>query len=111
MTEANLPSSEAVSTRRLHRELGLFDLTLMLVIAVVNVNAIPIIATEGWRSITLWVFTFILFLIPQAVSVAEFGKKYPGEGGVYLWTKEMYGDSHGFISGWCYWTNNLFYYP
>jgi glutamate:GABA antiporter len=104
-------SSAAPSSPRLHRELGLFDLTLMLVIAVVNVNAIPIIATEGWRSITLWVFTFILFLIPQAVSVAEFGKKYPGEGGVYLWTKEMYGDSHGFISGWCYWTNNLFYYP
>lgn len=105
-------SSSSTSTSiRLRRELGLSDLTLMLVIAVVNVNAIPIIATVGWRSITLWVLTFVLFLIPQAVSVAHFGKRYPGEGGVYLWTKEMFGDSHAFVSGWCYWTNNLFYYP
>lgn len=111
MEKAAPIESKSTSTSRLHRELGLRDLTLMLVIAVVNVNAIPIIATVGWRSITLWAFTFLLFLIPQAVSVARFGKRYPGEGGVYLWTREIYGESHGFISGWCYWTNNLFYFP
>jgi amino acid transporter len=108
---AQAQSSQSTTSRRLHRELGFFDLTLMLVIAVVNVNAIPIIATEGWRSITLWILTFVFFLIPQAVSVAQFGKIYPGEGGVYLWTREMFGDFHAFVSGWCYWTNNLFYYP
>jgi amino acid transporter len=52
-----------------------------------------------------------LFLIPQAIAVAEFGKRYPEEGGIYLWTKEMYGPGHAFLSGWCYWTNNLFYIP
>lgn len=96
---------------KLRRELGLFDLTLLLVIAVVNINTIPQIAAAGWRSISLWVFAFILFLIPQGVSVAEFGKRYPGEGGIYVWTREMFGDFHAFISGWCYWTNNLFYFP
>ena len=38
-------------------------------------------------------------------------KRYPGEGGVYLWARERFGGLHGFISGWCYWTNSLFYVP
>ncbi len=31
--------------------------------------------------------------------------------GVYLWAKEVFGDFHGFLSGWCYWTNNMLYVP
>jgi len=96
---------------KLRRELGLFDLTLMLVIAVVNINGIPFIAAAGWHTVPLWLIAFLLFLIPQGLAVAEFGKLYPGEGGIYLWTREMFGDFHAFISGWCYWANNLFYYP
>jgi amino acid transporter len=38
-------------------------------------------------------------------------QRYPGEGGVYLWAKEVFGDFHGFLSGWCYWTNNMMYVP
>ncbi|MBI5200583.1 MAG: APC family permease, partial [Elusimicrobia bacterium] len=36
---------------------------------------------------------------------------WPGEGGVYLWAKQVFGDFHGFLSGWCYWTNNMLYVP
>src|SRR5262245_37733889 len=104
-------NGESTAVPGLHRELGLFDLTLMLVIAVVNINTMPLIAKEGWHAITYWGVAFCLFLIPQAIAVAIFGKLYPGEGGIYLWTKEMFGDFHAFISGWCYWTNNLFYFP
>jgi amino acid transporter len=28
-----------------------------------------------------------------------------------LWCREHFGDLHGFIAGWCYWTNSLFYVP
>ena len=30
---------------------------------------------------------------------------------MYLWAKEVFGDFHGFLSGWCYWTNNMMYVP
>jgi glutamate:GABA antiporter len=43
--------------------------------------------------------------------VIELAHRYPGEGGVYLWAKEVFGDFHGFLSGWCYWTNNMLYVP
>jgi len=95
----------------LRRELGTFDLTVLLIIAVVNVNILPRIAGGGWQSVTFWLLAFVLFLVPCALAVAEFGKRFPGEGGIYVWTREMFGDFHAFISGWCYWTNNLFYFP
>ncbi|MFI5114835.1 MAG: APC family permease, partial [Terriglobales bacterium] len=44
-------------------------------------------------------------------AVIELAHRYPGEGGVYLWAKEVFGDFHGFLSGWCYWTNNMLYVP
>jgi glutamate:GABA antiporter len=43
--------------------------------------------------------------------VVELSNRYPQEGGIYLWTKKFFGDFHGFMSGWCYWTNNIFYIP
>ena len=99
------------STTDLKRELNLYDLTLMLVVAVVNINVLPQICAEGWRAISLWILGFLSFLIPLAFAVVEFGKRYPGEGGIYVWTREEFGEFHAFISGWCYWTNNLFYIP
>lgn len=101
--------SEAIP--HLRRELNLRDLTLLLVVAVVNINTIPLIAGEGWRSISYWIFAFLFFMIPVAVSVAQFGARYPQEGGIYHWTDKMFGDFHAFMAGWCYWTNNLFYFP
>jgi amino acid transporter len=95
----------------LNRALNLRDLVLLLVVAVVNVNILPVMAAEGWRALTLWILAFFLFLLPQAIAVAEFGTQYPQEGGIYLWTREMFGEFHAFLSGWCYWTNNLFYVP
>ena len=53
----------------------------------------------------------ILFFWPQGIAVIELAHRYPGEGGVYLWAKEVFGDFHGFLSGWCYWTNNMMYVP
>ena len=95
----------------LKRELNLYDLTLLLVVAVVNINVLPQLCAEGWRAVSLWVLGFLSFLIPLAIAVEEFGKRYPEEGGIYIWTRKEFGEFHAFISGWCYWTNNLFYIP
>jgi amino acid transporter len=59
----------------------------------------------------LWIISLIFFFWPQGIAVIELSHRYPGEGGVYLWAKEVFGDFHGFLSGWCYWTNNMMYVP
>jgi amino acid transporter len=96
---------------RLRRVLGRWDLVLLFVVAVFNLNVVPSIAANGGVTIWLWVISLTLFFWPQGIAVIELAQRYPGEGGVYLWAKKVFGDFHGFLSGWCYWTNNMMYVP
>jgi glutamate:GABA antiporter len=95
----------------LRRVLGRWDLVLLFVVAVFNLNVVPSIAANGGVTVFLWIVALLLFFWPQGVAVIELAHRYPGEGGVYLWAKEVFGDFHGFLSGWCYWTNNMLYVP
>jgi amino acid transporter len=101
--EANQP--------HLKRVLGRRDLVLLFVVAIFNLNVVPSIAANGGVTVWLWMVSLILFFWPQGIAVIELAHRYPGEGGVYLWAKEVFGDFHGFLSGWCYWTNNMLYVP
>jgi amino acid transporter len=95
----------------LKRVLGRADLVLLFVVAIFNLNVVPSIAANGGVTVWLWIVSLVLFFWPQGIAVIELAHRYPGEGGVYLWAKEVFGDFHGFLSGWCYWTNNMLYVP
>ena len=106
-----LPAVQAQETPHLRRVLGRWDLVLLFVVAVFNLNVVPSIAANGGVTVWLWIISLLLFFWPQGIAVIELAHRYPGEGGVYLWAKELFGDFHGFFSGWCYWTNNMMYVP
>lgn len=97
--------------RQLVRALGRRDLVLLFVVAVFNLNVVPSIAANGGVTVWLWLISLLLFFWPLGIAVIELAHRYPGEGGVYLWAKEVFGEFHGFLSGWCYWTNNMMYVP
>ena len=84
---------------------------LLFVVAVFNLNVVPSIAANGGVTIWLWIISILLFFWPQGIAVIELSHRYPGEGGVYLWAKREFGDFNGFLSGWCYWTNQMLYVP
>ena len=98
-------------TAHLKRALGRWDLVALFVVAVFNLNVVPSIAANGGVTVWLWIISLGLFFWPQGIAVIELAHRYPGEGGVYLWAKEVFGEFHGFLSGWCYWTNNMMYVP
>jgi amino acid transporter len=104
-------TAQPAAQPHLIRALGRRDLVLLFVVAVFNLNVVPSIAANGGVTIWLWIISLILFFWPQGIAVIELAHRYPGEGGVYLWAKEVFGDFHGFLSGWCYWTNNMLYVP
>jgi len=108
---AAIASASAGEQPHLKRVLGRRDLVLLFVVAVFNLNVLPSIAANGGVTIWLWLISLVLFFWPQGIAVIELAHRYPGEGGVYLWAKEVFGDFHGFLSGWCYWTNNMMYVP
>ncbi|MFZ0320725.1 MAG: APC family permease [Candidatus Sulfotelmatobacter sp.] len=103
--------TQPATQSHLIRALGRRDLVLLFVVAVFNLNVVPSIAANGGVTIWLWIISLVLFFWPQGIAVIELAHRYPGEGGVYLWAKEVFGDFHGFLSGWCYWTNNMLYVP
>src|SRR5690348_11763550 len=104
-------SPQPAEQPHLIRALGRRDLVLLFVVAVFNLNVVPSIAANGGATVWLWIISLLLFFWPQGIAVIELAHRYPGEGGVYLWAKEVFGDFHGFLSGWCYWTNNMLYVP
>ena len=112
-TEVSVPLANAMEGERPHlrRVLGRWDLVLLFVVAVFNLNVVPSIAANGGVTVWLWLISLVLFFWPQGIAVIELAHRFPGEGGVYLWAKEVFGDFHGFLSGWCYWTNNMMYVP
>jgi len=95
----------------LKRELGLRDLTLFAIVCVVSARWIPIAAHAGPGSVTLWLLAAVLFMAPLTVAVATLVAKYPGAGGLYLWTRQDFGAWHGFLAFWIYWIGIAFLFP
>lgn len=95
----------------LRRQLGSRDLILMYVAAILSPRWMAFAAAAGPASLVLWVAAGLFFFVPQALCVTALSSAFPREGGLYAWSKRAFGDFHGFVAGWCYWVNNLFYYP
>lgn len=93
------------------RALGLRDVVLMNIVAVVGMRWIARGARTGPASVTLWILAWIAFFVPLAIAVSALARKYPEQGGVYAWVRRAFGQGHGFVCGWCLWVNNLFYFP
>ncbi len=104
-------SADREAAPRLLRVLGRWDLVLLMVVAVTNINIVPVVAAGGGVTIWLWLAALVCFFAPQGVAVIALSYRYPGEAGVYLWPKLILGEFHGFTSGWCYWVSNVFYVP
>jgi amino acid transporter len=103
--------TQIAGSPHLTRALGVGDLTWLYVVAVVNLNIVPVVAAEGGRAFWLWCAAIVFFFVPQGIAVIELAERMPGEGGLYLWTKLAFGDFLGFLCGWCYWLTNMFFVP
>jgi amino acid transporter len=99
------------TTPQLERALTLRDLVLFNLVAVVGITWVATAAKAGPSALTLWLLAAILFFVPQGLAVIQLSSSYPAEGGIYAWTKKEFGEGHGFLCGWCYWINNVLYYP
>jgi amino acid transporter len=95
----------------LKRALGFRDLTLFYVVSGLSVRWVATAAAAGPSTLVVWVIALVGFFIPLAASVLELSSRYPQEGGLYVWTKEAFGDFFGFIAAWTYWMSNLPYFP
>src|SRR5438067_1396613 len=105
-------TTETTQTKpQLVRALKLRDLVLFNLVAVLGLRHLGTTAKFGPGSLVMWSIAAVFFFIPQGLAVIELSSRFPKEGGIYFWTKRALGEGHGFLCGWCYWINNVLYYP
>ena len=97
--------------QQLRRVMGFWDVLLFCIASVLGPRWIATAARNGQSSISLWILAAVLFFVPTAFIVVELSTRFPEEGGLYVWTKEAFGDFHGFVAGWTYWIYTVFYFP
>jgi amino acid transporter len=111
MSMESTESPSGPKAKSLHRTLGVMDLVFLNVAAILGLRWLSTAAQMGPSSLVLWLLAVLIFFIPSGLTVMELSSRDSGEGGVYVWSKDAFGDQHGFIAGWTYWVNNLFYFP
>ncbi len=91
--------------------MGFWDVLLFNIATVLGPRWIAAAGHNGTSSISLWVIAAIFFFVPGALVINELSSRFPEEGGLYAWSREAFGDFHGFIAGWTYWIYTVFYFP
>jgi amino acid transporter len=109
VTTSAPPPQDAKS--QLRKTMGFWDVLLFNIATVLGPRWIAAAGHNGTSSISLWVIAAVFFFVPGAMVINELSSRFPEEGGLYSWSKEAFGDFHGFIAGWTYWIYTFFYFP
>jgi amino acid transporter len=99
-----------MAAEKLKRELGFRDVVLFYLVSGLSLRWMATAAAAGLSAIAVWLMAFCCFFLPLAGSVLELSSRYPQEGGLYVWTREAYGEFAGFMAAWTYWMSNLPYF-
>jgi amino acid transporter len=91
----------------LKRGIRFRDLTLFYVVYSLSVRWTATAAATGPSVLVIWIGALFCFFIPLAATVMELSERHPEEGGLYIWTREAFGNFAGFIAAWTYWMSNL----
>lgn len=101
----------SMNDAHLRKAMGFGDLVMFYLVTALSLRWIATAAAAGPTSIVVWIVGCITYFVPLTFCVLELSSRYPDEGGMYLWSKEAFGEFAGFMTGWMYWTANLPYYP
>jgi glutamate:GABA antiporter len=96
---------------KLPRVMGFWDVLLFNIASVLGPRWIAAAAHNGPSSISLWLIAAIFFFVPTALVIVELSSRFPEEGGLYAWSRDAFGEFHGFVAGWTYWVYTFFYFP
>lgn len=86
-------------------------MVLFNISAVAGVRWLAAAAHAGPGSLALWLVAALAFFLPCALVVSALSRKFPEEGGLYVWTKRAFGNWHGFLCAWLYFISNICYFP
>ena len=94
----------------LKRGIRFRDLVMFYVISGLSVRWTAAAAAAGPSILLVWVAALVGFFIPLAGCVMELSSRHPEEGGIYIWTREAFGHTSGFLAAWTCWISSLPYF-
>lgn len=99
------------SENKSHKNLSVFGLTMINVIAIDSLRSLPMSAEYGFSAVFYYIVAAITFFLPSALVAAELATGWPERGGIYIWVREAFGKEIGFITIWLQWFYNICWYP
>mgnify|MGYP000192022292 FL=1 len=82
--------------------LGIRDIVIMNVIAILSLRQIPNVAPYGASAMLLWLLAAVCLFLPLAMVCGELSTGWPKDGGIFVWVKEAWGKRVGWIIVVCY---------
>ncbi len=92
--------TDPASGHHLKKELRLHDLVQMQILLVVGVTWIGTAAKLGGVQLVFWLAAILALFLPSAAVVTYCVQIWPEEGGVYQWTRHVFGPLAGFLNAW-----------
>ena len=93
------------------KTMGLLDLTLFTVSAIVLLDTLAVTASIGVSSVSWWILLAVFFALPIGLLTAELGTAYPEQGGIYAWVRRAFGARWAARAAWAYWINTAVWLP
>lgn len=109
MTTPDVPTTVRAEGRR--RVLGLLDITLFSVSAMLVVDQLTASASIGTETIGWWLLCIVAFLVPYGLITSELATTYPDQGGIYVWVKKAFGARWAARTTYWYWINVALWMP
>ncbi len=86
--------------------IGRMDALVMMLCALVGLDTVGAVSSDGAQAITWLLFMAIFFFVPYALLCSELGTTFPEEGGPYVWVKLAFGRLPAGITTLLYWITN-----
>ncbi|MFN0154193.1 MAG: APC family permease [Gaiella sp.] len=94
---------------KLKKSFRRLDMILFTICAMVGMDLIGSIASNGLEAVTWLILLALLFLVPYGLIMSELGTSFPEEGGPYEWVKLAFGRVQAGIFAVFYWITNPFW--
>jgi glutamate:GABA antiporter len=91
---------------KLVKSLRRLDMVGFTVCALVGLDTLGTVASNGAQGFTWLILLALVFVLPYALIMAEVGSAFTQEGGPYEWTKLAFGRFQGAIAAVLYWVTN-----
>jgi amino acid transporter len=92
--------------KKLRKEFRFFDMIFYTVAAIIGIDTLGAITTNGGQAFTWLLISAVTFLLPYGLLTAELGSTFTQEGGVYEWCKMAGGRFFASLGAMLYWISN-----